>query len=260
MIRIDSRWMNEYRSTLSTIENSAQQLVEQSILEYAALNPEASIEELRDFGETILQQVFENYGDLAGKASAEMYDQIMAALGADVPIADIENVYINTHDNATEQAHFQATKLLKYGIGAFAEAMGKVAKDHVKATAQRTTMANANRDKDKGVKYAVVPQGIETCGYCIVLASRGFVYTEKRLSTHDHCDCAIVPGYDDTQVDGYDVNHYMAIYSAATDVAGSTDMSALQKVIDDGDVDKNGSEVKRYQEMYEARDREENGL
>lgn len=53
-----------------------------------------------------------------------------------------------------------------------------------------------------GLTYARVPSGTETCAWCLMLASRGAVYTSKNAAKYDHktgqkyhddCDCAPVP-------------------------------------------------------------------
>ena len=58
------------------------------------------------------------------------------------------------------------------------------------------------------VAYARVPTGAETCTYCMMLASRGFVYRSAESAGHaDHrgCNCMIVAGrYGLSTVDGID--------------------------------------------------------
>lgn len=69
----------------------------------------------------------------------------------------------------------------------------------------RTTKHNAIRN---GLRYARVPGG-KSCAFCLMLASRGFVYHSKTLAGdggnhyHVHCHCRIVAGEKDTCVEGY---------------------------------------------------------
>ena len=59
------------------------------------------------------------------------------------------------------------------------------------------------------VRYARVPTGTETCPFCVMLASRGFVYLSERAARHAHpgCDCRVVPGFaGETEVEGYDLD------------------------------------------------------
>lgn len=48
------------------------------------------------------------------------------------------------------------------------------------------------------VRYARVPTGAETCPFCIMLASRGFVYHSEAAARHAHsgCNCVVVPCFD----------------------------------------------------------------
>ena len=64
----------------------------------------------------------------------------------------------------------------------------------------------------KKPKWARVPTGFETCEFCIMLASRDFVYGNEDLAshTHAHCDCRVVPSWDKKKasVEGYDPDLY----------------------------------------------------
>lgn len=67
--------------------------------------------------------------------------------------------------------------------------------------------SGSNKTKQIGVRFARVPQG-PSCGFCIMLASRGFVYASKESAGqfkrfHDDCDCRIVAGMPGTTVEGY---------------------------------------------------------
>ena len=92
--------------------------------------------------------------------------------------------------------------------------VGDLARDQVKRQANRTMAENCMRD---GVRYARVPMGAETCGFCIMLASRGFVYTTTEAASHAHdgCDCKVVPGFPGTSVEGYDPDSMFDLYAEA---------------------------------------------
>lgn len=70
--------------------------------------------------------------------------------------------------------------------------------------AHQTMVDNARKNK---VKFARVPAGAKTCAFCMMLASRGFVYVSKQtagemMQFHNDCDCQIIAGVED--VEGYD--------------------------------------------------------
>lgn len=110
--------------------------------------------------------------------------------------------------------------------------VGDLARDQVKRTANRTMAENCARD---GVRYARVPRGTETCGFCIMLASRGFVYTTPEAASHAHdgCDCKVVPGFDGIEVEGYDPDALYDLYSEARSrVEGRVTDSAVSREIE----------------------------
>ena len=74
-----------------------------------------------------------------------------------------------------------------------------------KVAASQTVLNNGNRDRVKP-RYARVPTGSETCDFCLMLASRGFVYRTEVAASHAHsgCDCRIVPSWKSFSVAGYD--------------------------------------------------------
>lgn len=82
-----------------------------------------------------------------------------------------------------------------------AEEVGGEAVQH----ANRTTVHNAAKND---VRYARVPFG-NSCAFCLMLASRGFVYHsattagEDKGHYHGNCRCKIVAGKEGTEIEGY---------------------------------------------------------
>lgn len=114
--------------------------------------------------------------------------------------------------------------------------VGDLASAQVKRMANRTMTRNALRD---GVRYARVPTGAETCGWCLMLASRGFVYaSEKTAGATDHyhndCDCKIMPEFGDTEIEGYDPDALYDVYSEAYgDLDGRTGLRRMWEELPD---------------------------
>lgn len=84
-----------------------------------------------------------------------------------------------------------------------------------------TTQHAAERDPSKP-RYARVPTGAETCAWCMLWASRGFVYKSEETAqfkrSHFKCDCQIVPSWDKRpRVRGYDSKRYERMYQQAVD-------------------------------------------
>lgn len=74
-----------------------------------------------------------------------------------------------------------------------------------KVAANEAVLINGHRDRQRP-RYARVPDGAETCDFCLMLASRGFVYQSEAAASHAHsgCDCRTVPSWRSQGVEGYD--------------------------------------------------------
>ena len=88
-----------------------------------------------------------------------------------------------------------------YGDADFARACGEFARNDAFRSPNETIVANVGRDKDKGARFARVPTGLETCAFCLMLASRGAVYHTRKTAGefrhfHRRCDCKVVPGFE----------------------------------------------------------------
>lgn len=81
----------------------------------------------------------------------------------------------------------------------------------VRKAAAQSTAQRLIQDK-KAIRFARVPSGSETCVFCLMLASRGAVYTSAISAGewnhyHSHCDCRIVPAYSAKfEVEGLDID------------------------------------------------------
>lgn len=67
----------------------------------------------------------------------------------------------------------------------------------------------AGQADSREVRYARVPQGAETCAWCLMTAGLGFWFMTEESASHTHrgCDCAIVPSFEgrgDVVIEGYD--------------------------------------------------------
>ena len=74
----------------------------------------------------------------------------------------------------------------------------------------RAAVARGDRKTASQIGYARVPQG-NACAFCIMLASRGFVYTSEQSAKyaksggkyHEHCTCEAVPFAHADEIAGY---------------------------------------------------------
>ncbi len=81
----------------------------------------------------------------------------------------------------------------------------------IRKAAAQSTAQRLIQDR-KAIRFARVPSGSETCVFCLMLASRGAVYTSAISAGewnhyHSHCDCRIVPAYSAKfEVEGLDID------------------------------------------------------
>lgn len=104
-----------------------------------------------------------------------------------------------------------AKKTVGYDDGQWAQ----LAKDIINSTTRLTQRFTAEKDPSKP-RYARVPQGA-TCEFCIMLASRGFVYWSEESAGkfngyHRDDNCQIVSSWGRMQVKGYDPDGMKARY------------------------------------------------
>lgn len=179
------------------------------------------MESSRDVAEDVLRDALDEYGEAAAGAALSLFEDTLA----------LEGLYVNTElsggivtaEEISKIAHYQAGKLRVDDFDGFVEQVAGSAAHLTRQCANRTMMAQgglyrnvmvgrnvgrnrvryvyaeAQRGTSYEVRYARVPQGEETCDFCLMLASRGFVYLTAESAegwnhTHRNCDCIVVAG------------------------------------------------------------------
>lgn len=147
--------------------------------------------------------------DTASALAAEFYDSVREKTVGERFGARPLSAY---DPDATEGAIRAFLQVIVDG-GEFDTLMDKVLSRidyEVKRAAGQCVMENASKDP-LSKRYARVPTGAETCPFCLMLASRGFVYLNAKSAGadgnghyHANCDCRIVPGFDGMDYEGYD--------------------------------------------------------
>lgn len=196
------------------VENLVSYAGKQTATQIAAwikINPDASIAECREMAKETMDGMVQISSESAATLAAEWYDKQARKAHAKLPEAITETTY--NKETIDKVAHYQARKLIDGDIKGFADACAELVENQTKQNLNNTILANAKRDKKKGVRFARVSTGSETCAFCYMLASRGAVYhTREKAGEQNHyhrrCDCKIVPGFEDDKfaeiVEGYD--------------------------------------------------------
>lgn len=189
-----------YNREVARIGDRAAADVESSVLAWCRSNEGATVAEKREAAKLIMEGFVQGYDDVAAEFAAQWYDRRAEQGGARLEQAVTMTTY--GPDSVDAVARYQARKLAKGDDAAFAKACGEFARDDAFRSLNETIAANVGRDKDKGVRFARVPTGFETCTFCLMLASRGAVYHTRKTAGefkrfHRNCDCKIVPGFGD---------------------------------------------------------------
>lgn len=189
-----------YNREVAKIGDRAAADVESSVLAWCRSHEDATVAEKREAAKLIMEGFVQGYDDVAAEFAAQWYDHRAEQSGARLEQAVTMTTY--RPDSVDAVARYQAKKLAKGGDAEFAKACGEFARDDAFRSLNETIAANVGRDKDKGVRFARVPTGLETCTFCLMLASRGAVYHTRKTAGefkhfHRNCDCKIVPGFGD---------------------------------------------------------------
>lgn len=189
-----------YNREVARIGDRAAADVESSVLAWCRSHDGATVAEKREAAKLIMEGFVQGYDDVAAEFAAQWYDHRAEQGGARLDQAVTMTTY--RPDSVDAVARYQAKKLAKGGDAEFAKACGEFARNDAFKSLNETISANVGRDKDKGVRFARVPTGFETCTFCLMLASRGAVYHTRKTAGefkrfHRRCDCKVVPSFED---------------------------------------------------------------
>lgn len=143
------------------------------------------------------------FSDATGSIACKFFDAHVegAAPSEIAPQPKFIKQRLYEHIEEYEQTH-------ELGDDEFLQLMSQDVYTEVYHHANRTMIHNVIKNK---LRYARVPMG-NACAFCLMLATRGFVYYtqtsagEDKGHYHVHCHCKIVPGKNDTTVTGYKPN------------------------------------------------------
>ena len=194
--------IDSYTRKLNGLSVSARRIVAQSLanIEFD------SVADLREKLIEILDPIYGVSTDIAAAYAADFYDEIREFSVGERLGAAVDS---GRKPEATEGfirafADGVASKGIVDSLALFTDR----ADYEIKRAAGECVYLNGELDS-LDVRFARVPSGAETCMFCIMLASRGFVYRSKTSAGadghyHPHCDCRIVPNFGEEEIEGYD--------------------------------------------------------
>lgn len=204
--------LNQYRREVEGASNDARNYLTAMCEAYIDLNPNATVADMRKFAIETIQDGLYLYGDQAKVIANDFFDTLAQQEGSKATA----DMFDSTDADMVEQkVRYYAKAMAEGDTSKFIKDVSDLTGYYVKREAFCNMAKNC---KKSGIRYARVPSGRETCAFCFMLASRGFVYwTEadagEQRSGHEYhtnCDCIIVPGFhkdsgvnEDTQIEGY---------------------------------------------------------
>ena len=219
-MQISASRLAECTAALNAQQRAAFNFMQTALRSFYRLNGGMiDAETMREFAMQTLTTCVQTFGDRAATIACSAYDVTMEELCISVqPSAVYNPVSVNS---TGRQVDYLMRQLTPDTFDSFAQKLAARAYENVGRAANKTTIYNAERDYSKGVRYARVPTGKETCGFCLMLASRGFDYKSRQSAGdmgfgfnrfHDRCDCRVVAGDELTTVEGYDPDWLYGVY------------------------------------------------
>lgn len=211
-MRLSRRALDAYNAAVKQCGDGAERASLRALSVWLEANPDAEISEVREFCKTLLHTVGTSYGQSAGDAAYAL--RSLVADGLDIELPDVDYAYEPDPEYVDKTARYQVEKLKAGDPDGFGKAISDAARYFAERGANDTMTNLGEHDAKKlgkRVLFARVPTGATTCPYCLMLASRGFVYSSELNAlnaNHRNCDCRIVEGFPGMTVEGYDPDAY----------------------------------------------------
>lgn len=197
--------LNHVNGQINALSRDAQSRV-LKVLAHISWTPE-NVAECRELVVQALESVMPEYTALAAQSTADMYDAIRVQSVGEAMGARAISGYDAAKTDGAVRAFVQKVVDGK-SIEVFNNLVLQRVDYELRRAANYCVTANGARDPLKP-RYARVPTGAETCDFCLMLASRGFVYHSVSSAAVDHthfsCDCRVIQGYPGDEVEDYDL-------------------------------------------------------
>lgn len=225
-----------YNEAVAAITDQARDATAAEMRSWLFEHPTATLDETREEAARILSVQADVYSRAAAALAADWYDAQGRAAGMRLDRA-VTSVTVDG-ESLSKTVHYQMGKCVGGDVGGFCDALGEWAENQAKRALNETIVANAKRDKKKGVKFARVTSGRNTCSFCLMLASRGAVYHTRKSAGelgqyHRHCSCKIVPSYSGNQyevlVEGHDPKDALKLWQECERIEGLPNLNGSQR-------------------------------
>lgn len=255
--------LNRYRDDVDSYGDAAASYVDQYISALIAENPGIPVAELREEAIEAIEDALNAFGDQASMLALDLFDEIVEQCGIDAESSVVDVIPREMIDGGVR---YRARDIVEGSSDKFTRDVADLTRYYIHRSAFENMERNCERND---LRYARVPSGRETCGFCFMLSSRGFVYRSEQTagSTHAYhrnCDCVIVPGFErlpaSEQVEGYDPDGmYERWKMCEKTIGGDKALRALWDGMDAKDRAryKGNSDAERYRKFAAAQVRHE---
>lgn len=223
--RVTQARLSAYRAEIDAYGDAARSYVEQYIAAVAADNPGATVAELRDEAIGAINDSLNAFGDQAQAVAMRFFEEIVVdGYGIEADTALFDPI---SQEMVEGGVRYRARRIIEGDLASFARDVADLSRYYIHRSAFENIERNCERND---LRYARVPSGRETCGFCFMLSSRGFVYRSEQAASgehgyHEHCDCVVVPGFKELpaskQIEGYDPDAMLQRWYDCQDTVGT---------------------------------------
>lgn len=204
-MRISQADLAYYRQTLDDIATQAGEYVRDSVQS----SDGGGVTAMREAAIAAIQDSVGINGEMAQAWAGQLFDEVCAAEGIGPFDFELFDDIIDFGMLEEKVRYFAKTLVEDGSSGRFLDDCSTLADFYAHRCNYEAMVRNCYHNH---VRYARIPTGTDTCDFCLMLASRGFVYYDQARAeegSHVGCDCVCVPGNgadatSPTQIEGYD--------------------------------------------------------
>lgn len=218
-MRISQGDLQYYRSVLDDIAQQATDYVRDAIEQ---LGDGQGVTAMREAAIEALQESVSIHGEMSQSLAAQLFDEVCSMEGIGPYTFEMVDDIIDFAMLEEKVRYFARSLVEDEGNAQFLNDCGVLADFYARRSNYESMVRNCYRNH---VRYARVPTGMDTCDFCLMLASRGAVYYDQARAeegSHLHCDCITICMGESTTIEGYDPD---ALYDLWQDRLKSTAMS-----------------------------------
>lgn len=201
MAEIKRKLIDSYADALNKLSADAKSKLRDAL---SKIDYTADVAAVRNAIIAVMELYLGPYTDMAAVVASEFYDSVRT-VAVGIPIGAVADAGRNPV--ATEKAIRGIVQDIVVGKSP-ETVIGKLtgrADYEIKRAAAECVYRNGENDPLKPL-FVRVPSGVETCHFCMMLASRG---PERRNPAnikhgHENCNCEITPVYKGQTIQGYD--------------------------------------------------------